>query len=98
MYPLQACRRESVKPFITWLSMSPMASYIGLLKSRFDGSVAAASAATAVDIEEAAVAVEDDTLPRWKSVGGFTWENSFIKSRNMREEYSRWTNSNIVCL
>ena len=76
--------------------MSPMASYIGLLKSLFDGSVE--SVAAAVDIEEAAVAVEDDTLPRWKSVGGFTWENSFIKSRNMREEYSRWTNSNIVCL
>ena len=55
--------------------MSPMASYIGLLKSRFDGSVAAASAATAVDIEEAAVAVEDDTLPKWNSVGGRTWED-----------------------
>ena len=53
--------------------MSPMASYIGLLKSRFEGSVE--SAATAVDIEEAAVAVEDDTLPRWNSVGGRTWEN-----------------------
>ena len=54
--------------------MSPMASYIGLLKSRFEGSVAA-SAATAVDIEEAAVAVEDDTLPKWNSVGGRTWED-----------------------
>ena len=53
--------------------MSPMASYIGLLKSRFEGSVE--SAATAVDIEEAAVAVEDDTLPKWNSVGGRTWEN-----------------------
>ena len=52
--------------------MSPMASYIGLLKSLFDGSVE--SVAAAVDIEEAAVAVEDDTLPKWNSVGGRTWE------------------------
>ena len=43
-----------------------MASYIGLLKSRFDGSVV--SPATAVDIEEAPV--EDSRLPILISVGG----------------------------
>ena len=54
--------------------MSPMASYIGLLKSRFDGS-AVASVATAVDMEEAAV--EEETLPRWNSDGGKTYENKW---------------------
>ena len=68
--------------------MSPMASYIGLLKSRFDGSVAAAaSAATAVDIEEAAVAVEDDTLPKWNSVGGRTWEGHNNVSKYYEKNY-----------